>query len=115
LDTECTQYLEQRDGNFEHVTNIICAQQMCSKCVVTEDLNIDFARVANVPTCSGRTTWEYLLCTSDSAEHTRIIFMLFDIIIVDTIEGFVQTLSGTELDIVYVTAACELNLFSKIR
>jgi hypothetical protein len=30
FDTECTQDLEECDGSFEHVPNLICAQQMCS-------------------------------------------------------------------------------------
>jgi len=87
---------------------------MCSKFEATEELNIDCARVATVSTCSGRTTCENVLCTSESAQYLRIIFMLFEIIMLDTIESFVQKLPGTELDIVYVTAACELNLFNKI-
>jgi len=57
FDAECTQDLEQRDGYFEHVPNSICAQQMYSKCEATEDLNIDCARMVNVFTCSGRTTY----------------------------------------------------------
>jgi hypothetical protein len=40
-DTECTQDLEKRDGFFEHVPYLICAQQMCSKCQAVDDLNID--------------------------------------------------------------------------
>ena len=31
FDTECTQDLEKCDGSFEHVRNLICVQQMCSK------------------------------------------------------------------------------------
>jgi hypothetical protein len=41
FDTECTQDLEKRDGSFEHVPNLIWAQQMCSKCEAVEDVNID--------------------------------------------------------------------------
>jgi len=41
--------------------------------------------------------------------------MLFHIIMVDTIHRFVQKVCGTELDIVYVTAAFRMNLFNKIR
>jgi len=40
--------------------------------------------------------------------------MLFHIITVDTIHSFVQKVSVTELDIIYLTAVCELNLFNKI-
>jgi hypothetical protein len=29
--TECTQDFEKHDGSFEHIPNLICAQQMCSK------------------------------------------------------------------------------------
>jgi hypothetical protein len=41
FDTECTQDLQKRDGSFEHVPNLICAQQMCSKCVKMDDMNVD--------------------------------------------------------------------------
>jgi hypothetical protein len=41
FDTECTQDHEKRDGSFEHVPNLICAQQMCSKCVTMDDMNVD--------------------------------------------------------------------------
>jgi hypothetical protein len=41
FDTECTQDVEKRDGSFEHVPNLICAQQMCSKYEAVEDVNID--------------------------------------------------------------------------
>ena len=33
FDTERTQDLEKRDGSFEHVPNLICAQQMWFKCL----------------------------------------------------------------------------------
>ena len=41
FDTECTQDLEKCDGFFKHVPNLICAQQMCSKCEAVEDLSVD--------------------------------------------------------------------------
>jgi hypothetical protein len=41
FDTECTQDLEKRAGSFEHVPNVICAQQMCSKCEAVDDFNVD--------------------------------------------------------------------------
>ena len=42
FDTECTQDLERHDGSFVHVPNLICVQQMCSKCeVVVGDINVD--------------------------------------------------------------------------
>jgi hypothetical protein len=40
--------------------------------------------------------------------------MLFHIITVDKIESFVEKVCGTELDIVYLTAAFKVNLFNKI-
>jgi len=42
FDTECTQDLEKRDGSFEHVPNLICAQQMFSKCEAVDDLIVDY-------------------------------------------------------------------------
>jgi len=41
FDSECTQDLEKRDGSFVHVPNLICAQQMCSKCEALDDLSVD--------------------------------------------------------------------------
>ena len=41
--------------------------------------------------------------------------MLFHIIMVDTIDSFVEKVSGSVLDLVYVTAVFEMNLFKKIR
>jgi hypothetical protein len=41
FDTECTQDLEKREGSLEHVRNLICIQQMCSKCVTMDDTNVD--------------------------------------------------------------------------
>ena len=48
-DTEGTQDLEMCDGSFEHIPNLICAQQMCSKCEAVDDLSI------NCEQCSKRT------------------------------------------------------------
>jgi hypothetical protein len=39
--TERTQDLETHDGPFEHVPNIIFAQQMYYKCVTMDDMNVD--------------------------------------------------------------------------
>ena len=39
--------------------------------------------------------------------------MLFHLIMVDTIHSFVQKVCGTELDIVYLTAAFRINLFTR--
>ena len=44
FDKECTQNLEKRDGSFEHVPNLICAQQMCCKCEAVDDLSFDCER-----------------------------------------------------------------------
>jgi len=41
FDTECTQGLERCDGSFEHIPNLICAQQMCSKSEAVDDLSVD--------------------------------------------------------------------------
>jgi len=40
FNTECTQDLEKCDGSFEHIPNLICAQQMCSKCESVDDLSV---------------------------------------------------------------------------
>jgi hypothetical protein len=40
FDTDCTQDLDKRDGSFEHIPNLICAQEMCSKCEAVDDLNV---------------------------------------------------------------------------
>jgi hypothetical protein len=42
FDTKYTQNLEKHEVSFEHVPNLICAQQMFSKCETIEDMNIDF-------------------------------------------------------------------------
>ena len=54
FDTECTQDLEKCDGSFEHVPNLTCAQQMCSKCEAVDYLSFIVNSVENVPTCFGR-------------------------------------------------------------
>jgi len=41
FETECTQDIEKRDGSFEHVPKLICAQQMCSKCEAVDYLSVD--------------------------------------------------------------------------
>jgi len=87
---------------------------MCSKCEKIEDLNINCARVTNMSTCSGRNIYENLLSTSCSAEYSRIRFMLFHKIKVNTIESFVQKVCRTELEIVYRTAGLEMKLFNKV-
>ena len=54
FDTECTQDLERCDGSFENIPNLICAQQLCTKCEAADDLSVDLNSVASVPTCSGK-------------------------------------------------------------
>jgi len=114
FDTEYVQDLEPCDGYLETCRNRICDQQMCSVCEEIVHSNIICAHVAHVFTYSGRTTQGNILTTAGSAEYSRIRYMLFHIIMVDTIQRFVQKVSGTELDIVYLTAAFELNLCNKI-
>jgi hypothetical protein len=41
FETASTQDLEGHEGTFEHVPNLICAQQMCSKCETITDMNVD--------------------------------------------------------------------------
>ena len=41
FDTECTQDLERHDGSFVQLPNLICSQQMCSKCAAVDDMNVD--------------------------------------------------------------------------
>ena len=41
FDTECTQDLERCDGPFEHIPNLICAQQVWFKCEAVDDLSVD--------------------------------------------------------------------------
>jgi len=38
---ECTQDLEERDGYFQHVPKVKCAQQICYKCEAVEDVNVN--------------------------------------------------------------------------
>jgi len=40
FDTGCKQEFEKRYVSFEHIMNLICAQQMCSKCEAM-DLSIN--------------------------------------------------------------------------
>jgi len=49
IDTEGTYDFEKHDGSFEHIPNLICAQQMCSKCEAVEDFSVDCKQ------CSKRT------------------------------------------------------------
>ena len=84
FDMECTQNLQKRDGSSEHVSNVICAQQMCCECEAVDDLTVDLNNVVSVPTCSGNTPYANLLIISDSPDHSLIRFMLFLTALVDT-------------------------------
>jgi len=39
--TECTQNFQNHYGSFEHILNLISAQNMCSKCEALADLSVD--------------------------------------------------------------------------
>jgi len=93
--------------------NSICDQQMCSVCEEIVDCNINCARVAHVFTYSGWTTQGNKLTTAGSVQHSRIRIMLFHIIMVERMQRFVQKVSGTELNIVYLSAAFELHSCNK--
>ena len=41
FDTECTHGFENHDGSFEHIPNLVCAQQMFSNCEAVDDLSVD--------------------------------------------------------------------------
>ena len=86
--TECTQDLEKRDGSFEHVPNLICAQQICSKCEAVDDLSVDCEQ------CGKRvhTFWQELVGKYiDYIRQSRPFadkFMLFHITLVDRTHSF---------------------------
>jgi hypothetical protein len=41
LCSECTQDIQKHDVSLEHIPNLICAQQMCSKGEAVDDLSVD--------------------------------------------------------------------------
>jgi hypothetical protein len=41
FDTEYTQDFGKHDESFEHIPNLICAQQMCTNCEAVDDLSVD--------------------------------------------------------------------------
>jgi hypothetical protein len=41
FDMEWTQDLAKCVGSFEHIPNLICTQQMCSKCEAVDDMSVD--------------------------------------------------------------------------
>ena len=41
FDMEWMQDLAKHGGSFEHVPNLICAQQICSKCEAVDDMSVD--------------------------------------------------------------------------
>ena len=57
FNTECTEDLEKCDGTFQHVPNLICAQQICSKSQAVDDVNFDLNSVETVSTRSGKTPY----------------------------------------------------------
>jgi len=76
FDTECTQDLARDYGSFGHIPNLICAQQMCSKCQAMDDMQIDCDQ------CGKRThvIWEdqvaNLLIISGCIDHSRTRFVI---------------------------------------
>ena len=53
--TESTQDLERHVGAFVHILNLICVQQMSSKCEALDDMNVVLNSAVNVPICFGKT------------------------------------------------------------
>ena len=47
FDTKCTQDHEKRDGSFERVPKLTCAQQISSKCKAVDDLIVDCDQCGN--------------------------------------------------------------------
>jgi predicted RNA-binding protein YlxR (DUF448 family) len=41
FDTDCTQEFEKHDWSFEHISNLKCAQQMCSQCEEEDGSGVD--------------------------------------------------------------------------
>jgi hypothetical protein len=41
FETKCTQEFQKHYVYFEHIPNLICARQMCYKCEVVDELNVD--------------------------------------------------------------------------
>ena len=78
-DMECTQDLDKRDGSFEHIRNLVCAQQICSKCEAIRDLNIDCEQCESVSTCSVKSQYVNLLNMSGCSDQLRIHCMLLHI------------------------------------
>jgi len=48
FDTECTQDFQKHRGSFDHIPNLICAQQMCSKCEAVDDLSVDCTQCGKI-------------------------------------------------------------------
>ena len=80
--------IEKRDWTFENLPNIICTQQMCSKCEAVDDLCVYLIIVLSVSTRAENTTGENLLITSGKPDHTWIIFMSCHTTLVDTTLSF---------------------------
>jgi len=88
FDMECTQYFEKHDGSFEYIPNLVCAQQMCTKCEAVDDLSVDCKQ------CGKRTHMFWAedpvgkFIISGSLDHSQIRFMLFHTTLVDTTHSF---------------------------
>jgi hypothetical protein len=84
--TECTQDLEKLDGSFEHVPNLICAQQMCSKCQTVDDLNIDLNSGKRSQVFWEDNIGKFIITSCPDRLQTR--YMLFYRNLVDTTRSF---------------------------
>ena len=85
FDTECTQHLQKCDGSFEHVSNLICAQQICSKSENVDCVNVDCEQ------CGKRvhTFWQDPVGKFiDYLGHSLTRFMSFRTTLVDTTHSF---------------------------
>ena len=54
-DFESTQYQKRSDRTNEHVQNLVCLKQFCSKCDNISDIEQDSIQCANAYTRSGMT------------------------------------------------------------
>ena len=114
FDLECTQYLEQRDGYFDHYRTVYVLSKFAQS---VKQLRNWIWTVHVWQTCPRdlagphRKFIEYI-------RHSRI-FSAKIYVISHNYGGynnsFVEKVSGTELDILYLTAAFGLNLFYQIR
>ena len=88
FDMECTQDLEKYEGSFEHIPNLICAQQMCSKCEAVDDLSVDYEQ------CGKRTHMFWQETVGKFIDYLRLSrpfadkILLFHTTLVDTKDIF---------------------------